>query len=131
MVGLLFLAFLVIPFLELFVILKVGGAIGALNTVALLVLVSAVGAWLVKREGLAVLRRAQDRVRSGGIPAKELVDGVLILFAGALLLTPGFLTDVIGVLLLLPPVRAALRAGTVNQLRRRSGLGRMGPGRLR
>lgn len=126
MVGLLFLAFLVVPFLELFVILKVGGALGAVNTIGLLVLVSVVGAWLVKREGLAVLRRAQARIQSGGMPAKELIDGVLILFAGALLLTPGFLTDVVGVLLLLPPVRAGLRASTTSALRRR--VGRRGAG---
>ena len=131
MVGLLFLAFLVVPFLELFVILKVGGAIGALNTVGLLIVVSVVGASLVKREGLSVLRRAQARAQSGGIPAKELVDGVLILFAGALLLTPGFLTDVVAVLLLLPPVRAGLRASTTNALRRRAGRGRIGTGRFR
>lgn len=119
MVALLFLGFLVVPFLELFVILRVGGALGVLNTIGLLIVVSAVGAWLVKREGLAVLRRAQGRIKSGGVPTKELIDGVLILFAGALLLTPGFLTDVVGVLLLLPPVRAALRAATTRQLRRR------------
>lgn len=119
MVALLFLAFLVVPFLELFVILRVGGALGVLNTIGLLIVVSAVGAWLVKREGLAALRRAQGRIKSGGVPTKELIDGVLILFAGALLLTPGFLTDAVGVLLLLPPVRAALRASTTRQLRRR------------
>jgi UPF0716 protein FxsA len=130
-VGLLFLAFLVVPFLELFVILRVGQAVGALNTIGLLILVSAAGAWLVKREGLAVLRRAQDRIRAGGVPAKELIDGVLILFAGALLLTPGFLTDVVGVLLLLPPVRAGLRAGTTDQLRRRVTRRRVGTGRFR
>lgn len=131
MVGLLFLAFLVVPFLELFMILRVGQAIGALNTIGLLILVSATGAWLVKREGLAVLRRAQDRIRAGGVPAKELIDGVLILFAGALLLTPGFLTDVVGVLLLLPPVRAGLRASTTNQLRRRVTRRRVVTGRFR
>lgn len=112
--------FLVVPFVELFVLLQVGQAIGALDTIALLVLVSIVGAWLVKREGLGVLRRAQERVAAGTVPGRELVDGVLILFAGALLLTPGFLTDVVGILLLLPPVRAALRGTTLRWLRRRS-----------
>lgn len=131
MVGLLFLAFLVVPFLELFVILKVGSALGALNTIGLLVLVSVVGAWLVKREGVAVVRRAQARIQAGGVPAKELIDGVLILFAGALLLTPGFLTDVVAVLLLVPPVRAGLRASTTNALRRRSGGRGVGTGRFR
>ena len=119
MVGLLFLVFLVLPFVELYLIIQVGRAIGALNTIAVLVLVSVVGAWLVKREGLGVLRRAQDRLAAGALPGRELVDGVLILFAGALLVTPGFLTDVVGVALLLPPVRAALRGATVAALARR------------
>ncbi len=130
MLGLLFLLFLVVPFVELFVILQVGRAIGALNTIGLLVLVSVVGAWLVKREGLSVLARAQERVRAGAVPGREMVDGVMILFAGALLLTPGFLTDVAGVLLLLPPVRAALRATATRQLRRWGGTP-YGPRRLR
>lgn len=117
------LLFLVVPFLELFVILQVGRAVGAFNTVALLVAVSVLGAWLVKREGLGVLRRAQARVEAGAVPATELVDGVLILFAGALLITPGFLSDIVGVLLLLPPVRLTLRGSAVGVLRRRAGLG--------
>jgi UPF0716 protein FxsA len=107
--GLLGLLFLVVPFLELFVILQVGRSIGALNTIVLLILVSFVGAWLVKREGLGVLRRAQDQMQRGRVPGNELVDGVMILFAGALLLTPGFLSDLVGILLLLPPVRFAVR----------------------
>jgi UPF0716 protein FxsA len=111
--------FLVVPFLELWVILEVGQSIGALNTIALLVLVSLVGAWLVKREGLGVYRRAQRQVDAGRVPGREIVDGVLILFAGALLLTPGFLTDVLGILLLLPPVRTAVRAAVVHHLARR------------
>lgn len=129
MAPLLFVLFLVVPFVELYVILQVGQTVGVLNTVALLVVVSLVGAWLVKREGLSVLRQAQERVARGSVPGRELVDGVLILGAGALLLTPGFLTDGIGVLLLLPPVRAALRAAVTRQLRRRVGFGRSGPGR--
>lgn len=129
MVALLFLLFLVVPFVELFVILQVGRAIGALNTIAVLVMVSIVGAWLVKREGLSVVRRAQERVRQGAVPATELVDGVLILFAGALLLTPGFVTDMVGVLLLLPPIRAALRVGVTRRLRRQAEFRTFGPGR--
>ena len=120
MVAVLFVVFLVVPFVELFVILQVGHAIGALNTLALLILVSMVGAWLVKREGISVLRRAQERMAEGAVPGRELVDGVLILLAGALLITPGFLSDVLGVLLLLPPVRAALRGLVTRRLRRRT-----------
>ncbi len=121
--GVLFLLFLVVPFVELFVIIQVGQAIGALDTVALLVVVSAVGAWLVKREGLGVLRRARQRVDAGAVPGRELVDGVLILFAGALLLTPGFLTDLVGVLLLVPPVRASVRLAASRFLQRRMSAG--------
>ena len=107
--GALFLVFLIIPIIELFVIIQVGQVIGAWNTIALLLAVSLVGAWLVKREGLGVLRRFRARLDEGAIPGRELADGVLILLAGALLLTPGFVTDVFGVLLLLPPVRSAVR----------------------
>ncbi|MBW3668631.1 MAG: FxsA family protein [Actinobacteria bacterium] len=123
MLGVLVLLFLVVPFAELFVLLQVGRVIGALETIGLLVLVSIAGAWLVKREGIGVLRRAEERLRQGGVPGRELVDGVMILFAGALLLTPGFLTDIVGILLLLPPVRAALRSSVVRWLKLRAGVG--------
>lgn len=123
MLGVLALLFLVVPFAELFVLLQVGRAIGAFETIGLLVLVSIVGAWLVKREGIGVLRRAEERLRQGGVPGRELVDGVMILFAGALLLTPGFLTDILGILLLLPPVRATFRSSVVRWLKLRAGVG--------
>lgn len=114
------LLFLIVPFVELLLIVKVGQSIGVLNTFALLVVISAVGAWLVKREGLGVFRRAMTRINAGEVPARELIDGVLILFAGALLMTPGFLSDVVGILLLLPQVRTVFRAGTVRLLARRA-----------
>lgn len=119
MVAVLFVLFLVVPFAELYVILQIGREIGALWTIALLIFMSVAGAALVKREGFGVLRRAQQRVEAGQVPGRELVDGVFILFAGALLLTPGFLTDVVGIFLLLPPVRAALRASAIRALRNR------------
>ena len=122
MFAVLALLFLVVPFIEIFVLIQVGQAIGAIPTVALLVVVSVVGAWLVKREGLATLRRAQEQVRRGGVPGRELVDGVLILLAGALMLSPGFFTDVFGIALLLPPVRAALRTVASARLARRAAL---------
>lgn len=109
MAALLAVAFLVVPLLELFVIIQVGSAIGALNTIGLLVVVSVVGGWLMKREGLAVIRRVQDSLHAGIVPATEVVDGFLILLGGALMLTPGFLSDVVGLGLLLPPVRAVVR----------------------
>lgn len=128
MAPLLFALFLVVPFVELYVILQVGQTVGALNTIGLLILVSVAGAWLVKREGLGVVRRVQERVDRGDVPGRELVDGVLILFAGALLLTPGFLTDLVAISLLLPPVRAAVRSTATRYLRRRADIRTFGPG---
>jgi UPF0716 protein FxsA len=112
---LLFVLFVGVPFAELYVLLQVGHAIGVLNTLALLILVSIVGAWLAKREGIGVLRRMQAALNAGRVPGVELIDGFLILLAAALMLTPGFLTDIVAILLLLPPVRAGVR----HQLRRR------------
>jgi UPF0716 protein FxsA len=115
--ALLFLAFLVVPLVELYVLLQVGSAIGALNTVVLVVLVGVAGAWLVKREGLGVVRRVRSQVAAGQVPGRELVDGFLILFGGALMLTPGFVTDLVGLALLLPPIRAAARRTLAHRLR--------------
>jgi UPF0716 protein FxsA len=103
------LAFLAVPVAELAVLIAVGSHIGFLNTFALLLALSVVGAWLARREGLGAWRRLQAALVEGRMPTAEVADGALILLAGALLLTPGFLTDVVGVLLLLPPVRAVVR----------------------
>lgn len=107
--AILALLFLVVPLVELFVIIQVGREIGALNVVGLLLLMSIVGGWLMKREGLGVLRRIQAQLEQGEVPGREIVDGFLILFGGALMLTPGFLSDLVGIGLLLPPVRAVVR----------------------
>ena len=119
---LLLVLFVILPIAELYVIIQVGHAIGVLNTIGVLLLVSFVGSWLVKREGLAVWRRFNEQVQAGMVPGKEIADGVMILLAGALLISPGFLTDVVGVFLLLPPVRATVRAllvrRTANRIRR-------------
>ncbi|MFV2038983.1 MAG: FxsA family protein [Acidimicrobiales bacterium] len=109
MFVLLVILFVVIPIVELYVIVQVASGIGVLETIGLLIAVSLVGAWLVRREGLSVLRKVQQEMGQGNVPTKQLVDGALILLAGALLLTPGFVTDSFGVLLLLPPTRAVLR----------------------
>ena len=122
MVGLLALLFLLIPIAELAVIIKVGSEIGVANTIGVLLVVSVVGAWLVKREGMSVWRRFQRSVEAGAVPGKEIADGVMILFAGALLMSPGFLTDVLGIALLLPPVRAVVRGMLMKQAARRAGI---------
>jgi len=109
MFPLILVLFVVVPIVELYVIVQVAGGIGVLQTLGLLVVVSIVGAWLVKAEGLGLIRRVQLKLASGEMPGKELVDGALILFAGALMLTPGFVTDTFGLVLLLPPTRAVVR----------------------
>ena len=119
MFPVLLLIFIIVPIVELAVIIQVGQALGVLNTIGLLILVSIVGSWLVKREGLAVWRRFQEQVQSGMNPSREIADGVMILFAGALLISPGFVTDCLGVLLLLPPVRATVRAALARRAKNR------------
>jgi UPF0716 protein FxsA len=111
--------FLVVPLAELYVLIQVGQVIGVLETVGLLLLVSVVGAWLAKREGIGVLRRMQAAVNAGRVPGTELVDAFLILLAAALMLTPGFLTDILAILLLVPPVRAGVRRTLRRVLARR------------
>ena len=101
--------FILVPMIEIYVIIQVGHAIGALDTIALLVLVSLVGAWLTRHEGFVVLRRLRAQIDAGRAPTGELIDGALVLGAGVLMLTPGFVTDVVGLLVLFPPTRALLR----------------------
>lgn len=93
---------------EIAVIIQVGQQIGALNTIGLLILVSLVGAVIVKAQGLAMIRRALVDVDARRVPGTALADGALLAAAGGLLLVPGFVTDVIGLLLLVPPVRASV-----------------------
>src|SRR5438552_7956144 len=116
---LLVVLFVFVPIVELAVIIQVGQAIGVVETLLVMVLVSIVGGWLVKREGIGVWRRAQRQLDTGVMPGRELVDGVLIMVAGALLLLPGFVSDCLGILLLLPPVRALVRAVVIRRLRTR------------
>ena len=125
MVPVLAFAFILVPLAELAVIIAVGKTIGVLPTLALLLLCSLAGAWLSKREGLAAWRRFQAAAQAGRVPTVEVADGAMVLLAGALLLTPGFLTDAAGVLLLLPPVRAGLRRMVPRLVRRRLRRGRV------
>jgi UPF0716 protein FxsA len=112
--------FLVIPFLELYVILEVvGPALGAPLTILLLAIDSIVGALLFKSQGRSVWRRFNLTLTEGRVPHREVVDGVLVIFGGAFLITPGFLTDIVGILLLLPPTRAVIRRVLIRRLGRR------------
>jgi UPF0716 protein FxsA len=109
MVPVLALAFLVVPVAELAVLIALGEQFGYLSTFAAMVVLSLTGAWLARREGMGAWRRLQAALAEGRMPTAEAADGAMILLAAALLLTPGFLSDVVGVLFLLPPVRAVLR----------------------
>ncbi len=100
-----FLFFVVLPLVELFVFIQVVHWIGALNAVALMLVISVIGVFIVRHQGVGVYRRVREQLRVGTVPTVELVDGLLILVAGILLILPGFLTSIVGLLLLLPPVR--------------------------
>lgn len=108
----------VMPLIELYFILQVGREIGVLPTVASLLVISLVGTSLVKREGLRVFRQFMTAVRSGQEPTREIVHGVCILASGVFLLAPGFVSDLIGILLLLPPTRAFLARFVMRRARR-------------
>lgn len=115
----LFVVLLVVPVVELIVIVQMAGVIGVLPTVLSLVLISAAGAWLVKREGLGAIRRVQNQIARAEIPTDGLVDGLLVLLAGAMLVFPGFVTDTFGLILLVPPVRSLVRRVVIKRFRAR------------
>ncbi len=101
----LFLLFAVIPVIEIAILVKVGTIIGALPTILLVIATAAIGAYLVRMEGLSIMTRIQKNLSQGVFPAEELMDGALVLVAGAVLLTPGIITDCLGFLLVFPPTR--------------------------
>jgi UPF0716 protein FxsA len=107
---LLFVIFILVPLLELYVIIQVGQEIGALPTIAILVADSILGSLLLRAQGRSAWRRFNEAVARGRVPTNEVLDGVLVIFGGAFLVTPGFLTDIAGILLLLPPTRAFVRS---------------------
>jgi UPF0716 protein FxsA len=111
--------FVLVPIAELAILIQVGQAIGVWWTIALLVADSILGSLLMRSQGRAVWRRFNEALQAGRAPAREVADGVLVIFGGALLLTPGFLTDILGLLLLLPPTRAAIRRIFLREAMRR------------
>ncbi len=104
-IQILFLAVLIIPFVEIYVLLQVGGIIGAFPTIFLVVFTAALGAWLLRRQGFATWQRFQANLAQGVIPAYEMIEGPILLVGGALLLTPGFFTDMVGFACLIPALR--------------------------
>jgi UPF0716 protein FxsA len=101
--------FIVVPLAELYVILAVSDQIGVVPTLAILVADSVLGSLLLKSQGRAVWRRFSETMAAGRVPHREVLDGVMVIFGGAFLITPGFITDVLGILLLLPPTRFLMR----------------------
>lgn len=113
----LLLIFIIVPMIELAVLIQVGSYIGVLWTLALIFITAIIGVRLLKLQGLSTLMRAQQRLAEGGIPAQELAEGFLLALAGALLLTPGFLTDAFGFSLLMPGVRGAMAGSVMKMLK--------------
>ena len=113
--GKLFLLFVIMPIMEIAVLIHVGDIIGGWNTVLLVILSAMIGAYLVKREGVATLAQAQVKIAQGQVPAEEIGAGLLLLIAGVLLVTPGFITDILGLLLTLPTTRRYLASHVVGE----------------
>jgi UPF0716 protein FxsA len=107
--GALFVVFVVVPLVEIYVIVQVGQVIGAAWTIALLFLSGFVGAWLIRHEGARAWRAMREALESGRMPATEIADGALILVGGTLMVAPGFITDGLGILLVLPITRPVFR----------------------
>lgn len=119
MLAKLFLLFTIVPVLELYILIQVGKVIGALPTVALLVVIAFLGAWLARAQGFIIIRRITEELAQGRLPAEELLDGAIVLAGGILLLTPGFFSDVVGLFLLIPVTRALVKSTFRKSLERR------------
>jgi UPF0716 protein FxsA len=122
--ALLVLAFVLVPLVELYLLIQVGSAVGAITTIALCLFTAIAGATLLRAQGLSTLLRVQQMLDRGEMPAVEVLEGAVLLISGALLLTPGFVTDAIGFACLVPPLRRTLILGW---LRRRADGGPRAP----
>ena len=105
----LFLAFTLVPFLEIYILIKIGSYIGAFNTVMIVILTGFLGALLARYQGLQTILRVRESLGRGEIPASEMLDALLIFLAGVVLLTPGFLTDIAGLMILIPRTRSLFK----------------------
>ena len=123
---LLVVALVAVPILELYVLLQVGQVLGVVPTLVLLVVMSLIGAYLLRREGTKAWLAFRNALAAGRLPAKEVADGALVILGGALLLTPGFATDAFGLLCVLPPTRAGLRRLLTRVVARRLSVGVVG-----
>jgi len=129
-IPLLIALFIVVPIAELYLIYTIGDAIGVIPTLLLLAVDSVLGSLLLRSQGRAVWRRFNETMAAGSVPHQELQHGIAVIFGGALLMTPGFLSDIVGVLLLLPPTRAVILRLVMRRLAKRVEA-RVAPGRPR
>ena len=116
----LFLAFTLIPLVEIYLLIKLGQNFGAITSILLVIFTGILGAYLAKMEGLRTLFRLQETLREGGMPGEELLDALLIALAGLVLITPGFITDAVGFLLLVPFTRMLVKNWLKERLRAKS-----------
>ena len=116
----LFLLFAIIPVVEIAILIKIGGIIGAFYTVAIVIGTAIIGAYLVRLQGVSIMLRFQNNLQQGIFPAEEMIDGAMALVAGAVLLTPGLITDIIGFTLLLPPTRKIIKGSVKKFIKSRA-----------
>jgi len=115
----LFLLFTLVPAIELYLIIKVGSVIGALNTIFIIILTGILGAYYAREQGFRVVSNIQVKMQHGTVPGDDLVNGAMLLVGGALLITPGFITDLAGFSLIFPPTREAVKAVVQRYLEKR------------
>jgi UPF0716 protein FxsA len=115
----LFLLFTVVPAIELYLIIKVGSVIGALNTILIIVFTGILGAYYAREQGFKVVNNIQQKMQQGAVPGDDLVNGAMLLVGGAFLITPGFITDFAGFSLIFPPTREAIKVGVKRYLEKR------------
>tara|TARA_A200000159_G_scaffold89755_3_gene83255 strand:- start:48019 stop:48576 length:558 start_codon:yes stop_codon:yes gene_type:complete len=129
----LFILFAVLPILEIALLVNVGSIIGGWNTIGIVILTAFIGSYFVKREGISTLQTAQAKMQRNEMPGKELVEGLMLVVAGVLLVTPGFITDILGFMFVLPGTRHLLAAQVSKHMKMRvvmpgAGAGGAGPG---
>lgn len=115
----LFLLFTLVPAIELYLIIKVGQSIGALNTILIIIITGVLGAYYARQQGFRVVSNIQWKVQQGQVPGDDLVNGAMLLVGGALLITPGFITDFAGFSLIFPPTREAIKVVVKRQIERK------------
>lgn len=123
----LFILFAVLPILEIALLVNVGSIIGGWNTIGLVILTAFIGAYFVKREGISTLQTAQAKMQRNEVPGKELVEGLMLVIAGVLLVTPGFITDIFGFMFALPGSRHLIAAQVSKHMKMRVVVPGMGP----